>query len=310
MIKEAHRNVKMMGTSIDLMVVHKEPEFVLDEMVERLKMYEQRFSANDDASELARINQAAGSESVQVHPELFELIEIGKKHSLASESFLNIAIGPLIQAWRIGFSDARVPGKQEIEELLRITDPMNIYLERETLCVYLKEKDMKIDLGALAKGYIADRLVDYLKETKVKSALINLGGNIITYGPALKRADNLWRIGIQKPLSKRGESQVILKVDNQSVVTSGIYERLFDVGNDTYHHIFDPKTGYPVETELASLTIVSDLSVDCEIWTTRLFGHSPRDIIEELNQMDAIEGLVITKQGEIFYSDGLRNKRV
>ena len=169
---------------------------------------------------------------------------------------------------------------------------------------------MKIDLGALAKGYIADRLVDYLKETKVKSALINLGGNIITYGPALKRADNLWRIGIQKPLSKRGESQVILKVDNQSVVTSGIYERLFDVGNDTYHHIFDPKTGYPVETELASLTIVSDLSVDCEIWTTRLFGHSPRDIIEELNQMDAIDGLVITKQGEIFYSDGLRNKIV
>ena len=310
MIKEAHRNVKMMGTSIDLMVVHKEPEFVLDEMVERLKMYEQRFSANDDASELARINQAAGKKSVQVHPELFELIEIGKKHSLASESFLNIAIGPLIQAWRIGFSDARVPEKEEIVELLRITDPMNIYLERETLCVYLKEKGMKIDLGALAKGYIADRLVDYLKETKVKSALINLGGNIITYGPALKRADNLWRIGIQKPLSKRGESQVILKVDNQSVVTSGIYERLFDVGNDTYHHIFDPKTGYPVETELASLTIVSDLSVDCEIWTTRLFGHSPRDIIEELNQMDAIDGLVITKQGEIFYSDGLRNKIV
>ena len=310
MIKEAHRNVKMMGTSIDLMVVHKEPEFVLDEMVERLKMYEQRFSANNDASELAHINQAAGSESVQVHPELFELIEIGKKHSLASESFLNIAIGPLIQAWRIGFSDARVPEKEEIVELLRITDPMNIYLERETLCVYLKEKDMKIDLGALAKGYIADRLVDYLKETEVMSALINLGGNIITYGPALKRTDNLWRIGIQKPLSKRGESQVILKVDNQSVVTSGIYERLFDVGNDTYHHIFDPKTGYPVETELASLTIVSDLSVDCEIWTTRLFGHSPRDIIEELNQMDAIDGLVITKQGEIFYSDGLRNKIV
>lgn len=310
MIKEAHRNVNMMGTSIDLMVVHKDPEFVLDEMVERLKIYEHRFSANDDASELARINQAAGKKSVQVHPELFELIEIGKKHSLASESFLNIAIGPLIQAWRIGFSDARVPEKEEIVELLRITDPMNIYLERETLCVYLKEKDMKIDLGALAKGYIADRLVDYLKETKVKSALINLGGNIITYGPALKRADNLWRIGIQKPLSKRGESQVILKVDNQSVVTSGIYERLFDVGNDTYHHIFDPKTGYPVETELASLTIVSDLSVDCEIWTTRLFGHSPRDIIEELNQMDAIDGLVITKQGEIFYSDGLRNKIV
>ena len=310
MIKEAHLNVNMMGTSIDLMVVHKDPEFVLDEMVERLKIYEHRFSANDDASELARINQAAGKKSVQVHPELFELIEIGKKHSLASESFLNIAIGPLIQAWRIGFSDARVPEKEEIVELLRITDPMNIYLERETLCVYLKEKDMKIDLGALAKGYIADRLVDYLKETKVKSALINLGGNIITYGPALKRADNLWRIGIQKPLSKRGESQVILKVDNQSVVTSGIYERLFDVGNDTYHHIFDPKTGYPVETELASLTIVSDLSVDCEIWTTRLFGHSPRDIIEELNQMDAIDGLVITKQGEIFYSDGLRNKIV
>ena len=310
MAKEAHRNVQMMGTSIDLMVVHEEPEFVLGEMVEQLITYEQRFSANDDSSELARVNNAAGIESVQVHPELFRLIEIGKQHSLASGSFLNIAIGPLIQAWRIGFADARVPLGEEIEELLQIINPEEISLDSETSSVYLRKKGMKIDLGALAKGFIADRLVDFLEEVDAKSALINLGGNLVTYGPALKRTDELWRIGIQKPLSQRGQSQIILKVDEKSVVTSGIYERQLQVDGEKYHHIFDPKTGYPVETDIASLTIVSDLSVDGEIWTTRLFGHSPQAIINELNTMDAIDGLVITKSGEVLYSKGLRDKIV
>lgn len=310
MATEARRNIKMMGTSIDLMVVHEDPEFILGEMVEQLNKYNKRFSAHDDSSELARVNQAAGLESIRVHPELFELIEIGKNHSLAFGSFLNIALGPLVHAWRIGFSDAQVPSAEEIEKWLKKTNPKNISLDSADFSVFLTEKGMQIDLGALAKGYIADRLVDYLKEVDAKSALINLGGNLVTYGPALKRPDNLWRIGIQKPLEKRGQSQVILKLREQSVVTSGIYERLLEVDGDKYHHIFDPKTGYPVETELASLTIVSDLSVDGEIWTTRLFGLSPHEIISELNQMESVDGLVITKQGDVLYSDGLMDKFV
>lgn len=310
MVSEGRRVVKLMGTTIDLFVVHQEPEDLLGEMVERLKKYEHRFSANDTTSELAEVNAQAGVRPVRVHPELFELIALGKKHSLAAGSFLNIAIGPLIQAWRIGFEDARVPSEREIEELLSITNPKKIQLEQATHSVYLEQNGMKIDLGALAKGYIADRLIAYLAEADAVSALINLGGNLVTYGPALKRPDQLWRIGIQNPVASRGHAQIILKVENKSVVTSGIYERELTVNGETFHHIFDPRTGYPLATDIASLTIVSDLSVDGEIWTTRLFGCSPEEIIEVLDAMASIDGLVITKQGDVLYSKGLADKIV
>src|SRR5699024_3852358 len=102
----------------------------------------------------------------------------------------------------------------------------------------------------------------------------------------------------QNPVKTRGQSQIILKVNHQSVVTSGIYERQLQKNGQTFHHIFDPQTGYPMETQLASLTIVSDLSVDGEIWTTRLFGLAPDEIIKQLNQIPTIDGLVITKDGQ------------
>lgn len=307
MFQEGSRSIKMMGTKIDLMVtVQENSEFVLDTIVELLKKYEHRFSANDDSSELMAINQQAGIAPVVVHPELFELIEIGKEHSLAENSLLNIAIGPLIQTWRIGFDDATVPSDAVIQELLMRTNPEDIELNQTNQSVFLTKKGMKIDLGALAKGYIADRIIDYLDEIKAQSALINLGGNLVTFGNAIKRDDLLWRIGIQNPIENRGQSQIILKVPQKSVVTSGIYERKLTHNGQTFHHIFHPKTGYPVETDLASLTIISDLSVDGEIWTTRLFGQKPTDILTEINNVPHIEGLLILQSGEILYSDGVK----
>lgn len=304
---EANKTVRMMGTVIDLNVTAlQNPEQILDEMIARLEMYNQRFSANDDQSELSAINKNAGIQPVVVHKELFELIKIGKVHSVAPDSFLNIAIGPLVQTWRIGFDDATVPTDEEIQVLLGVTDPNEIILDDEAQSVYLRTPGMKIDLGALAKGYIADRLLDYLDEVGAQSALINLGGNLVTFGPAVKRADLLWRIGIQNPVELRGQSQIILKLPQKSVVTSGIYERKLEKNGQTFHHIFNPKTGYPAETDLASLTIVSDLSVDGEIWTTRLFGLAKEDIIKAINHEPQIEGLVITKTGDSLYSDGLK----
>ena len=212
MFQEGSRSIRMMGTKIDLNVtVRENPTFVLDAIVELLKKYEHRFSANSDTSELMTINKNAGIAPVVVHPELFELIQIGREHSLAKNSLLNIAIGPLIQTWRIGFDDAKVPADEDIQSLLAITNPQDITLDDTKKAVYLTKKGMKIDLGALAKGYIADRIIDYLGEINAQSALINLGGNLVTFGPQMKRDDLLWRIGIQNPIETRGQSQIILK---------------------------------------------------------------------------------------------------
>lgn len=303
-MRQATRSIRLMGTVIDLTIMHPAPGSVLDQVVQRLTLYEHRFSANDPTSELSAVNKLAGIRPVEVHPELFELIEIGKAHSLAPGSHLNIAIGPLVQAWRIGFKDAAVPSAEEIQELLKIIDLDQVLLNENM--VYLKRSGMALDLGALAKGYIADRIVEYLQAVGAYAALINLGGNLVTMGPALQHADHHWRIGVQNPVRSRGVLQMILRVQNKSIVTSGIYERQLNKNGKTYHHILDPKTGYPIETDIASLTIVSDRSVDGEIWTTRLFGKPINETIETINQLPAIEGLVIDKQGKVFYSKGMQ----
>ena len=303
-LQSASHSLRLMGASITLMIFHEDAQNLLLQSEQLLHLYKNRFSANDDDSELMEINLQAGKKAVQVHPELFELIALGKKHSVASNSHLNIAIGPLVQTWRIGFSDAKLPSKEEIQELLKITNPEEIVLNDLNREVYLSKEGMRIDLGALAKGYIADKLKEFLVEQGVQSGIIDLGGNILTIGenPTFHRP---WRIGIQNPVLGRGEHVAVIAVSDASVVTSGIYERQLVVDGKTYHHIFDRTTGYPMETELASITIVAEKSVDCEIWTTRLFGQNPHDIIEEIEQQPGLEAFVITKNQKMMYTSGI-----
>lgn len=309
-VEQKKRTVHLMGTVIDLMIEHDAADRILSEVVRRLKQYEHRFSANDPHSELMAVNQNAGIQSVSVHAELFELIELGRQHSLAPDSHLNIAIGPLVQTWRIGFKDARVPADEEIQQLLKRIDPRNIILNKEKQTVYLSEPGMLIDLGALAKGYIGDRIIDYLNSVGVKTALINLGGNLIGMGPPADHKKDYWKIGIQNPAQERNQYDIALKVVDQSVVTSGIYERSLKQEGQDYHHILDPQTGYPMTTNIASLTICSDQSVDGEIWTTRLFGKPIHEILKTIDRLPGIEGLVITVEGAIHYSNGLKGSLI
>ena len=304
-MQSASHSLRLMGASITLTVFHEDAQNLLLQSEQLLHLYKNRFSANDADSELMEINLQAGKKAVRVHPELFELIALGKKHSIATNSHLNIAIGPLVQTWRIGFSDAKLPSEEEIQRLLKITDPEEIVLNDSNREVYLSKEGMRIDLGALAKGYIADKLKEFLVEQGVQSGIIDLGGNILTIGenPTFQRP---WRIGIQNPILDRGEHVAVIAVSDASVVTSGIYERQLVVDGKTYHHIFDRKTGYPMETEVASITIVAEKSVDCEIWTTRLFGQNPYDIIEEIEQQPGLEAFVITKNQKMMYTSGIQ----
>ncbi|MEI3598706.1 MULTISPECIES: FAD:protein FMN transferase [unclassified Oceanobacillus] len=300
------REIHMMGTIIQLSVQHKYADFVLDELIIRLEEFNKRFSAHDPDSELMQINKNAGIMPVNVHPQLYELIKIGKLHSTPADSSLNIAIGPLVEAWRIGFGGTEVPADKEIQALLPKTDPMNIILNDAEHTVFLKEPGMFIDLGALAKGFIADLLINDIETLEVTAAIINLGGNVLTYGKSPNQPDGFFRIGIQHPFEARGNHIAIVKAFNQSVVTSGIYERKLTLNNKTYHHILDRHTGYPIETEIAGLTVVSKRSVDGEIWTSRLFGKSAEATIAALEAVEDVTGIVITKNGELHYSESLQ----
>ncbi|WP_430610593.1 FAD:protein FMN transferase [Enterococcus sp. DIV0876] len=289
-----------MGTLITIEVVHDAPDSILDEAQKQAQLFEMRFSANDPKSILGQVNQQAGKAAVQVPADLFQLIDLARQHSLPSDSYLNIAIGPLVQEWRIGFADANVPSAEKINALLPLTDPQHIFLNHQQQTVALA-KGMQLDLGAVAKGFFADQLMGYFKQVGVAAALIDLGGNVMVYGDAPMHEDHLWRIGIQNPFLPRGNFAAAIKLRNKSVVTSGIYERTLNESGKTYHHIFDRQTGYPLASEIASLTIVSEKSVDGEIWTTRLFGQSPQKILSILATLTDITGIIITKQGELLY---------
>ena len=300
------RSERLMGTTITVSICDPQADELLTHCFELLRSYEHRFSANDASSELMEINHQAGIAPVQVHPDLFELIVLGTLHSQAKNSHLNIAIGPLVQTWRIGFSDARRPAPEEIEQALLKIDPQQIQLDQENYTVFLKRPGMKIDLGALAKGYSADLIATYLRGKGIKDALIDLGGNILTVGQHPVKQQP-WRIGIQNPVQKRGNHLLVLSVKDKSVVTSGIYERHLEVDGQSFHHIFDSATGYPVETDLASITIISDRSVDGEIWTTRLFGDSPTSILNTVESLPGVETLLVSQSGKIAYTSGLQS---
>ena len=192
------RSERLMGSTITVSISHQQADQILADCFSLLRSYEHRFSANDPSSELMEVNQKAGIEPVKVHPDLFSLIALGTSHSQAQGSHLNIAIGPLVQTWRIGFSDARKPDQVEIEQALTVIDPHQICLDPNQQTVFLKGKGMKIDLGALAKGFSADLLASYLRSQGIEQALIDLGGNILTLG--------------QNPVSHRPYSFYLLQI--------------------------------------------------------------------------------------------------
>ena len=307
-MKATSRSETLMGTRANITLTSSQADNLLDKAFQLLHELEQRFSANSSDSELMAVNHLAGQEPVQVHPDLLELIRLGKEHSLAPGSCLNIAIGPLVDTWRIGFSDAGKPQPEEIRSALTLTDPGLIEIDSAASSVFLKKEGMKIDLGALAKGYSADKVAQLLRKEGVSSALIDLGGNILTIGGNDSKPGNPWYIGLQNPLQTRGQYLLPLPIRNQSVVTSGIYERYLELDGRRFHHILDRKTGYPIDSELASLTIISDRSVDGEIWTSRLFGQDPRSILNQIQNQDGLEAILINREGQIAYSQGIQTQ--
>jgi thiamine biosynthesis lipoprotein len=296
-----------MGTKISLYIKGEETEMLAKKAEELLIHYNEVFSANSDHSQLALLKKMAAIAPQKVDEELYELIKTGKKHSLNEDSFLNIAIGPLIKLWRIGFAEAHVPDKESIEKVLELLNPDHIQLDEDNKTVYLQKKGMEIDLGAIAKGYFADKVMELFKNHGAVSAMVDMGGNVLVFGDSPSDGSD-WNVGIQNPFLPRGNAAAMVKIRNQSVVTSGIYERVLEKEGSKYHHIFNSKTGYPMESNIASLTVVADRSLDCDIYTTKLFGLDAVSIIHRVNSMKDLGAVVITLDGKLACTDNLMGR--
>ncbi|NSB15402.1 FAD:protein FMN transferase [Clostridium beijerinckii] len=306
-MNEYTKIIYLMGTKISLYIKGEAAEKLAEKACDMLINYEEVFSANSDNSQLAMLKRTAPLAPQEVDAELYELIKIGKKHSLCENTYLNIAIGPLIKLWRIGFKEAHVPEKEAIAKVLELLKPENIQLDDEKKTVYFLKKGIEIDLGAIAKGYFADKIMEFFKENGAVSAMVDMGGNVLVFGDSPSNGGD-WNVGIQNPFLPRGNAVALVKIKDQSVVTSGIYERVFEKDGRKYHHIFDSKTGYPIESNIASLTIIADKSIDCDIYTTKLFGLDASSIIHRVNRIKGMGAVVITVDGKLAYTNNLKGR--
>ena len=271
--------------------------------------YETRLSRTMEGSELYCLNHSETGTS-SVSKETAELISTALSYGKRSDGAFNIAIAPVSSLWTFNRGYGNRPTDAQIQEQLAYIDVSKV--EVNGTSITFADPNMGLELGAISKGYIADRVKEYLLENGVESALIYLGGNTLLVGS--KPNDSAFRIGIQMPFSLTGETLGILSGKDISIVSSGIYEKYFTEGTTFYHHILDPKTGYPFETNILEVTILSPLSVDGDALSTLCFAYGVEKGLEYINSLPDTYAVFVTGDlnhitGEIdnfalHYSDG------
>lgn len=269
-------------------------ETILDDCMAKCKEYENLFSRTISGSDISRINVAA-PDWVTVSDDTAILLQQALSYCALTDGLVDITIAPVKDLWN--FSDpqnASLPTESDLKEQLLHVDYKNIEIKENK--VRLTDANAAIDLGFIAKGYIADCLKEYLHSQGVTNGIINLGGNVLTIG---SKNGTPFLVGIQKPFSDTGTALMSIESEDSSVVTSGIYERYFSINDELYHHILTPATGYPVNNELLSVTILSKDSVTGDALSTSclLLGlEKGKKLIESKEDVEAI---FVTKDYEI-----------
>lgn len=251
------------------------------------------------SSGLSELNGSSGKIPGKTDPELVDLIGKSLKFSELSEGAFDPTIGPIAQLWNFsGASGPRLPDRAEIEKLLPLVGWKLPEVDAEKSLVRLPLEGMALDLGGIAKGYALDKAAGVLRQMGVKSALINAGGDIVAFGK--KEPDKPWRIGTQDPRNPQGLIAVA-EINDRTVVTSGDYERFFLDGDKRYHHLLDPKTGYPAQ-ELQSVTIVASDGVTADAMSTAVFVLGKDKGLALIESRPDVAGLLVDSDGRIFMS--------
>lgn len=277
-------------------------EEAIDAAYKRVLEIDDRMSAFKEDSDIMKINRSAGIEPQKINPDTFEVLKCAQKFSGASKGVFDITIRPLTALWGYGIKQSLVPDKEKIKEALALVNYRDLILDDKGTTAYLKHKEQAVDLGGIAKGYAADEVKRVLMRYNIKDALINLGGNIVAMGHNPTGAP--WRIGIQNPLADRGQHIGSVTVTNKTVVTSGSYEQFFIRDGVRYHHIIDPRTGYPAESKFLSVTVICECSTDADAVTTAIFVQDINEPLPLLKSINA-EAIFIMQNKDIFLTEGL-----
>ncbi len=264
---------------------------------------ESKLSRTRKDSDVSRINEAGG-EWTEVSEETRELIQKGMEYSHSSDGAFDITVGGVTKLWdfHAAEGEAKLPDEEALAKAVKHVNYRNLAIEGNR--VRLTDPETEIDLGGIAKGYIGDRMTEFLESRGVTSAVINLGGNVICIGG--KTDDSGFVIGVETPFSDRSEIIGKVEATDKTLVTSGVYERRIEVGGKSYHHILDTKTGWPAETDLDAVTLIADKgrSADIDALSTTCLIKGAEEGMKLIEGMDGIEGVFVLSDGSVLTTDG------
>ncbi len=272
---------------------------------ERIHRIADRFQPDSDIS---RVNRAAGGAAVQVDPMLIEMIEAVQAQPEPVRNLVKLTVGPVADTWQIRDMDGwKPPADQAVQAALRLVDDEGVEIDKQASTVRLPRAGMSLDVGAVAKGYATDKAVAALKAAGIKHALINAGGNVHALGN--KPDGTPWRVGLQHPRGKEKLSGVFSLRDGESLQTSGDYQRYAVYAGKRYAHIFDPRTGAPSDTGLASATIICPSSTLGDILSTAVFvagRQAGQDLLQR--HYPAAGSVLIAVDGQVISSDNIKER--
>ena len=300
-LQKSSLSFQAMNTFVSVQTFGENSKNVNQKIKARLSELESLFSTTDSSSEIYKLNHS--SEKIQVSSETYSLLSYSVKMAEIFNGHFNPALFPVIREWGFTTGNYHVPSQEKINFLLKKTDFSQIQFFDDNF-VQLQDS-MSVDFGSVAKGFASDEIVKILSENNILSALIDFGGNIIAFGE--KPDSSFWRIGIKNPFG--GEVSLAVKVKNQMVITSGGYERFFtDENQKKYIHIFDGKTGFPVENEIESVTIICENGLYADTLSTALFIIGSENAVSFWRERKDFQMIILQKDGSILYTSPLESQ--
>lgn len=291
------REVYAMDTVMTLEAYGQNADAALDEAVAEIERLDALWSIASSDGDIAQLN---AEKQITASADTLALLTRAKEISAATDGLFSTTIAPLMEAWGFTSGDYRVPDEAELSALLAHVDDEEIAISDSTITI---PADAKVDLGGIAKGFTSARVMEIFRENGVENGILSLGGNVQALGT--KPDGSLWRVGLQDPADERALFAT-LELADKAVITSGAYERNFEQDGIVYHHIIDPRTGYPAESGLSSVTVVSDDGTLADGLSTALFIMRKEAAVEFWrSHRDDFDMVLLADDGAVTVSAGI-----
>lgn len=293
-----------MGTVMSHKAFGPDAEECLTAVCEEVNRLERLLSRFLPDSDISRINRSAGIGCERVSPDTLQVLSHAVEFSSRCPGCFAVTIAPLVALWNGNRDQSAAPDESSIRQVLPLVNDQDLLLDPQQGMAGLKKVGQSVDLGGIGKGFAADRILEIYRQYGISSAYSNLGGNVVALGTKPDRSP--WHIGIQHP---RRESDVLgaVAVVNQTVVTSGDYQRYFtDSQGKRHHHILNPMTGYPAESGLISVSVVSESSLAADALSTTLFVAGMEKGLAFLKSFPHTEAILVDTELNVCITRGLR----